>query len=133
MPEATTGRVTLQSITPSFTVNDLEKSLAFYRDVLGLEVKERWEEGGKLMGVELGAGTSTFMIGQDDFKKGRDRKKGVGFRLYCQTDQDVDAMAAGIRGRGGSLTEEPKDESWGGRAFTVTDPDGFVITISSHL
>ena len=127
---ADTTRLSLKSVAPSFTVDDLEKSLAFYRDVLGFGVGQRWEEGGTLLGVELEAGPTTFMIGQDDWKKGRNRTKGVGFRLYCETDQDVDQMAAGIKARGGRLTQEPMDEEWGGRAFTVQDPDGFTITIS---
>lgn len=124
--------LSLRSVGPSFTVNDLEKSLAWYRDVMGFAVGERWEDNGKLLGVELKAGRTIFMIGQDDWKKGRDRVKGVGFRLYCQTDQDVDRLAEGIKARGGRLAQEPRDEEWGARAFTVEDPDGFKITISKE-
>ena len=122
--------LTLRSVGPSFTVDDLDKSLGWYRDVMGFAVGQRWEEGGKLMGVELKAGPSLFMIGQDDWAKGRNREKGVGFRLYCETTQDVDRLADGIKARGGTLQQEPRDEEWGGRAFTVVDPDGFKITIS---
>ena len=121
--------LTLGSVAPSFTVNDLEKSLTFYRDVLGLVVKDRWEHEGKLMGVEMGAGGVIFMLGQDDWKKGRDRVKGEGFRLYCETAQDVDRLAAQIEARGGTLAQAPRDESWGARIFTVEDPDGFKVTI----
>jgi uncharacterized glyoxalase superfamily protein PhnB len=119
----------MNEASPSFTVNDLQKSLAWYRDVLGFAVEERWEHEGKLMGVSLQAGNVTFMIGQDDWKKGRDRKKGQGFRLYCSTTQNVDALADGIKARGGALDEEPRDQPWGTRDFTLTDPDGFKITI----
>lgn len=122
--------LSLRNVGPSFTVDDLDKSLAWYRDVMGFAVGERWEDNGKLMGVELTAGPVVFMIGQDDWKKGRDRAKGVGFRLYCQTDQDVDRLAEGIKARGGTLAQEPRDQEWGARAFTVADPDGFKITIS---
>ena len=122
----------LRAVAPSFTVNDVEKSLAWYRDVLGFAVSDRWEHDGKLMGAELKAGPVVFMIGQDDWKKGRDRQKGVGFRLYCRTDQDVDRLADGIKARGGTLGQEPRDTEWGSRAFTVADPDGFMITISKE-
>src|SRR5258706_6364251 len=74
---------------PSFTVNDVNKSLAWYRDVLGFTAKERWEDGGTLMGVEMAAGPVSFMLGQDDWKRGRDRVKCEGFRIYCTTTQDV--------------------------------------------
>jgi uncharacterized glyoxalase superfamily protein PhnB len=123
----------LGSASPSFTVNDLDKSLAWYRDVLGFAVKDRWEHEGKLMGVEIGAGGVTFMLAQDDWKKGRDRVKGEGFRLYCETSQDVDRLAEQIKARGGTLAQEPRDESWGARAFALEDPDGFKITISKEL
>ena len=125
------GKLSLSAVSPSFTVNDVEKSLAWYRDVMGFEAGKRWEEGGKLMGVELSAGPTVFMIGQDDWKKGKNREKGAGFRLYCDTDQDVDELAKGIKARGGKLLDEPRnEEEWGARIFSVEDPDGFKITIA---
>jgi len=122
----------MSEASPSFTVNDLQESLAWYRDVLGFAVEERWEQDGKLTGVSLRAGDVSFMIGQDDWKKGRDRKKGEGFRLYCTTTQDVDALAEGIEARGGRLDQEPRDQPWGTRDFALTDPDGFKITIAAN-
>ncbi len=123
----------LRSAGPSFTVNDIQTSLAFYRDVLGFTVKDRWEQDGALHGVELVAGKVTFWLGQDDWKKGRDRVKGQGFRMYCGTAQDIDMLARQIKGHGGMLAEKPTDRPWGGRDFAVVDPDGFKITISSGL
>ena len=122
--------LTLSGATPSFTVGDLQKSIVWYQDVLGCVVKDRWESNGTLMGVEMSAGSVIFMLGQDDWKKGRDRAKGEGFRLYCDTAQDVDRLADQIKARGGTLAQEPTDESWGARVFSVVDPDGFKITIA---
>lgn len=121
------------SVSPALTVNDLEKSLAWYRDVLGFVVEERWEQDGKLSGVQVQAGGVSFMLGQDDWKKGRDRKKGEGFRLYCTTTQDVDVLAKRIGTRGGRLDQEPLDRPWGTRDFALTDPDGFKITIAADV
>jgi uncharacterized glyoxalase superfamily protein PhnB len=73
------------------------------------------------------------MLGQDDWKKGRDRKKGEGFRIYCTTSQDVDALAKGIVARGGTLDQAPRDQEWGMRDFSLSDPDGFKITIAKEL
>jgi lactoylglutathione lyase len=126
------GTLSLRSVAPGFTVNDIERSLAYYRDVLGFVAKDRWEHEGKLAGVEMAAGNVTFMLGQDDWKKGRDRVKGEGFRIYCTTVQDVDRLAEGIKARGGTLTQEPRDEPWGVRDFAVVDPDGFKITIGAR-
>ena len=123
----------LDSAGPSFTVNDIHRSLAWYRDVLGFTPKERWERDGALHGVEMVAGKVSVWLAQDDWKKGRDRVKGQGFRIYCGTKQDVDQLAARIVAKGGTISEGPKDEPWGGRDFAVVDPDGFTITIASGM
>jgi catechol 2,3-dioxygenase-like lactoylglutathione lyase family enzyme len=126
-------RLRLRTVAPSFTVNDLDRSLAFYEGVLGFHVKERWIHEGKLAGVELVAGVVSVFLGQDDWKRGRDREKGEGFRVYCTTVQDIDQLAAQIKARGGQLLEEPKTQSWGTRDFAVADPDGFKLTFSSDM
>jgi len=46
----------LRSMAASFTVNDLDKSVAWYRDVLGFVVGEHWEEGGSVRGIQMKAG-----------------------------------------------------------------------------
>jgi uncharacterized glyoxalase superfamily protein PhnB len=120
----------LRKATPGYTVNDIERSLAWYQNVLGCHVLERWEREGKLMGASMRAGVVDFYLGQDDWKMGRDRAKGVGFRIYCTTSQNIDTIAAGIKARGGTLLHDPQDEPWGERDFAVADPDGFKITIS---
>ena len=119
----------LRSIMPTFSVNDLQLSLVWYRDGLGFFVSNRWEDGGRLRGVTLKAGACEFGLSQDDFTKGRDRAKGIGFRLWCSTTQDVDAIAARLRAFGGTLVEEPGDR-WEVYSFTAQDPDGFKITIT---
>ena len=127
------GALNLKDASPGFTVNDLERSLAWYRDVLGFAVEERWERDGKLAGVSMRAGDVSFMLAQDDWQKGRDRKKGEGFRIYCSTTQDVDALAKRIQARGHKLDQEPRDQPWGTRDFSFTDPDGFKVTIGREL
>ena len=118
-----------RGLSTGLTVNDLQRSIAWYRDVLRFTVKDRWEDGGKLMGVELVAGSASVMLNQDDFAKGRDRKKGIGLRLWLSTIQDIDALAKEIKGRGGVLDQEPKDMPWGARAFSISDPDGFKFSV----
>ena len=123
----------LRAVSPSLTVHDLQASVAWYRDVLGFTVAEEYQMDGKVMGVRLVAGSATFLLGQDDFAKGRDRQKGAGFRLYCETAQDIDQLAAAIKARGGKLTQEPTDQPWGSRDFAVADPDGFILSIMTEM
>ena len=124
----------LTSFTPSLTVNDLTRSLAFYTEALGFFVGERWTDGDALRGVMLKAGGCELGLSQDDWKQGRDRRKGAGFRIWCDTAQDLDAIAARVKAAGGALTEEPEDHpAWGVRSFSVDDPDGFHLTIARKL
>ena len=122
----------ISEIVPNFTVDDLQKSIAFY-EALGFTVDERWEENNTLLGVMLRAGKSQIGLSQDDWKKGRDRKKGVGMRLFISTTQNVDEIAVRAKGAGIKLNSEPYDTEWKTRAFEVTDPSGFLLTISSEI
>lgn len=121
----------LSAVMPSITANDLGASIEWYRDVMGFVVAREIEHEGQRVGAMISAGGVQFMLGQDDFAKGRDRQKGIGFRLYCVSEQDIDELAATIKAQGGTLDQEPTDQPWGARDLAVSDPDGFKITISS--
>ena len=127
---ATTQEVVqISAIVPTLTVDDLQKSIAFY-EALGFAIDERWEENGTLLGVMLRAGKTEIGLNQDDWKKGRDRKKGIGVRLSISTTRaNVDAIATRARNAGITLKSEPHDTEWASRAFEVSDPSGFLLTI----
>lgn len=127
----TDTRLRATSITPSLTVNDLQRSIRFY-EALGFELEERWEENGRLLGVMLKAGDNRIGLSQDDWKKGRDRVKGVGMRIWIGTAQDIDQLAAQAGSSGIRLDAEPHQTSWGSRSFEVTDPDGFKLTVNQQ-
>jgi uncharacterized glyoxalase superfamily protein PhnB len=118
------------SLEASLTVADLQKSLAWYRDVVGFFVDQMHERGGTLRAVSLKAGAVRILLNQDDGAKG-ERIKGLGFSLQLTTSQSVDDIAKRIKERGGTLESEPADMPWGPRMFRLRDPDGFLFTISS--
>jgi uncharacterized glyoxalase superfamily protein PhnB len=119
------------ALSASLTVNDLEKSLEWYRDVAGFVVDQRYEREAKLMAVSLRAGEVRVLLTQDDGAKGTDRVKGAGFSMMITADDDLDALAAAIKARGGTLEGDPVDTPWGARMFRMRDPDGFRFTIST--
>src|SRR5690242_11665655 len=98
-----------REMTASLTVKDVQKSLAWYRDVFGFTVDRRMERDGTLRSVALKAGAVRILLNQDDGAKGMDRVKGQGFSLQFITSQSVDAVAERIKAHGGSLDTEPAD------------------------
>ena len=124
-------RLHAKTVSPTLTVNNLQQSIGFFEG-LGFGVEERWEEKGALLGVMLRAGEARIGLSQDDWKKGRNRQKGEGMRIYVGTKQNVDQLAADARKAGIALDREPHDTEWGSRAFEVTEPSGFKLTIGSE-
>jgi uncharacterized glyoxalase superfamily protein PhnB len=132
MATATESTLQAKTISPSLTVNDLQQSIKFFEG-LGFAVEDRWEEQGTLLGVMLRAGDASIGLSQDDWKKGRDRQKGVGMRLFIGTKQNIDQIASRAKAAGVKLDSDPHDTEWQTRAFEVTEPSGFKITISSEM
>ena len=124
--------VQISAIVPTLTVDDLQKSISFY-EALGFAIDEKWEEKGTLLGVMLRAGRTQIGLNQDDWKKGRDRQKGIGVRLSISTTRgNVDEIARRARNAGVTLKSDPHDTEWKSRAFEVSDPSGFLLTIFSE-
>jgi uncharacterized glyoxalase superfamily protein PhnB len=126
-PQSFRGR----SLSASLTVNDLEKSVAWYQDILGFTISRRHERDGKPVAVSLIAGTVRLLLTQDDGARGQ-RAKGEGFSLQITTAQNVDELAQRIKARGVTLDLEPTDMPHGARVFRLHDPDGFKFAISSE-
>ncbi|MGI8509808.1 MAG: VOC family protein [Gemmatimonadaceae bacterium] len=119
-----------QSLGASLTVRDLAASAAWYRDVLGFTIDREYRRDAQIFAVAVRAGHVRLLLTQDTGAQGHDREKGEGFSLLLTTEQDVDALAAQIRARGGVLASEPADV-FGTRAFRLRDPDGFRFAISA--
>lgn len=129
----TQSSVQISAIVPTLTVDDLQKSIRFY-ETLGFTISDRWEDGGNLLGVMMRAGSTEISLNQDDWKKGRDRKKGIGVRLAftAPTPRDVDDLATRARNGGITLKSEPRDTEWQSRAFELVDPSGYLLTVYSE-
>jgi hypothetical protein len=81
----------------------------------------------------LRAGRTQIALNQDDWKKGRDRKKGIGVRLSISTPPgNVDEIAKWARNAGITLKSDPHDTESNSRAFEVSDPSAYLLTIFSE-
>ena len=97
---------------------DYERSVAFYRDVLGLHIYREWGSGtvfflgGGLLELSRSAGPVT-----DDK---------LSFWLHVR---DVDAEFSRLAAEGVEVVEAPVDEPWGLREARVRDPDGLMLVL----
>ena len=105
-----------------FTVSDLERSIAFYRDGLGMTPAfDFTDENGRRFGLYLHAGGRNFV----ELFQGQlgDPAEGQSFRHICLEVDDIEATVEELRGRGIEVSDPKlgKDQSW--QAW-ITDPDG---------
>jgi lactoylglutathione lyase len=113
-------------------VADLERSVAFYRDVIGLPFKLQGDGY-----VEFASQGTRFglydrnrleeLTGQDSTTPGRPGGEVV-FLV-----EDVDAEAERLRAAGATILKGPLDRAWGHRTVHVEDPDGFVVELAQEI
>ena len=113
-------------------VEDLERSLAFYRDVIGLPFRLQGDGY-----VEFATEGSRFglydrdrldeLTGQDSAAPARPGGEVV-FLVA-----DVDAEAERLRAAGATILAGPVDRVWGHRTLHVEDPDGFVVELAEEI
>jgi uncharacterized glyoxalase superfamily protein PhnB len=118
-------------LSASLTVKNIHESVAWYCDVAGFSVGQKFEREGALQAVSLRAGSVRVLLTQDNGAKGLDRAKGEGFSLMITTKQDIDELASRIKATDWPLDTEPVTMPHGARAFRLRDPDGFRFTFSS--
>jgi lactoylglutathione lyase len=128
--DASREPLSAQSLQASLTADDLPRSVAWYRDVLGFTISREFERDGRPFATSLHAGSVKILVTQDDGSKGLGRKKGEGSSLQLTTAQDIDKLAAWARQAGATLDTEPAD-IMGARVFRLRDPDGFRWVVSS--
>ena len=100
-----------------FVVSDIEKSLAYYRDVLGFAVT-----------FQYGSPTFYACLCRDDvalhLNAAHQTKRLPGNGAVCVFVRDVDAVHAELAERGAHVVKPPQDYDYGMRDFDVLDPDG---------
>jgi uncharacterized glyoxalase superfamily protein PhnB len=52
--------------------------------------------------------------------------------VWLTTIQDLEQVVTRIKQAGVTLEQDLAEMPWGGRAFTVVDPDGFRITFTNE-
>ena len=113
-----------------FTVSDLERSLEFYRDALGLKPAFDFvNKDGRRFGTYLHLGGRNFV----ELFEGQlgEPAEGQSYRHICLEVDDIESTVQTLRDRGIEVSD-PKlggDQSW--QAW-ITDPDGNRIELHHY-
>lgn len=98
-----------------FRPADYQRSLAFYRDTLGLAIAREYPGG------------TVFFAGQSLIElAGHGEPQGHAGSLWLQV-RDLYAVQTELRERGVTIAREARQEPWGLHEMRVTDPDGITL------
>ena len=119
---------------PMLSCGDLERSLAFYGDLLGGVETYRFPEQGEPAFIALTVGESS-EIGLGGIAAeplhGRPQRPASGHRVeLCVYVDDVDGVFARAGAEGFEPVADPADMPWGERVAWLADPDGNLVMLT---
>jgi lactoylglutathione lyase len=112
-------------------VRDLDRSIAFYRDVVGLSFK--FTESGYAEFNTEGVKFALFERAKLPSLIGRPATDGGPSGEIAFVVDDVDAEATRVRAAGVEILSGPVDRPWGHRTFHFLDPDGNVVEFAQEI
>ncbi|MGC5016816.1 VOC family protein [Streptosporangium sp. DT93] len=122
-------------------VDDHDRAVVFYRDVLGLEVRNdvgyedlRWVTVGSPSQPEVSIVLESLLAGTEASPADREALtsllgKGLLRGVIFSTD-DCDAVFERVRAAGGEVLQEPTDQHYGVRDCAFRDPSGNMVRFS---
>ena len=123
------------TVTPYLVMKGASEAIDFYTKVFGAKEVVRMDgPGGSIGHAEIMIGDSFIMLADESPEMGFRGPESVGgtpvsLVIYIE---DVDAVFARALAAGGTETKPLKDQFYGDRSGTITDPFGHVWTISTH-
>jgi catechol 2,3-dioxygenase-like lactoylglutathione lyase family enzyme len=118
-------------------VHDPDASLGFYRDTLGLELRNdvargdfRWITVGSASQPGVGIVLTNYLAGSpaDSEALAALLAKGALNSVHFHAD-DLDAAFEKASAAGAEIVQEPTDQPWGTRDFAVRDPSGNLVRV----
>ncbi|WP_217587513.1 VOC family protein [Lentibacillus saliphilus] len=114
-------------------VRDIEKSLNFYQDIIGLEMYDRNERCGRFNYdcFSLLITSESILDDQHYFnKKAKSPIKGNGFEFIIVVDE-LEEVYQRCLDNNYPIEVDVEKYPWGMRGFKVADPDGYYLRVTS--
>ena len=123
-------------VTPYLIVRDAARALEFYKQAFGASEQMRFPTPDDRIGhAEMKIDEGLFMLADEYPEQGYRSPDSVGgtpvsLMFYVR---DVDALFARAVAAGATVKQSVKDQFYGDRNGTLTDPFGHVWTIATHV
>jgi len=123
-------------VTPYLIVHDAARMLEFYKKAFGAtEVLRIPAPGGRIGHAEIKIGEGMVMLADESPEMGHKSPQTIGgtpitLMFYVR---DVDAQFNKALAAGGTVKNPLKDQFYGDRSGTLTDPSGHIWTIATHI
>lgn len=123
------------SVTPYLIVHDAARALQFYTRAFGATELFRMDgPGGKIGHAEIQIGNSRVMMADEHPEANARSPKSIGgspvhLMIYVE---DVDSVFAQALAAGATEARAIRDEFYGDRSGTLTDPFGHVWSVATH-
>jgi uncharacterized glyoxalase superfamily protein PhnB len=121
-------------LTPLLNVENVDRSLRFYRDALGFSVEQRSETGGATVWARIRRGEATLMLNTPEHEvRSADRRARASYIdvvLYLFVD-NARALREGLV-REGIEAGALEAQDYGVDEFLVRDPDGYELAIAAR-
>jgi uncharacterized glyoxalase superfamily protein PhnB len=123
------------SLTPNLIVADVERSIAFYRDLLGFSVEQTVPDAPPLVFAIVRSGPVEVYLNApgpavEEYPAFKDRPIGGTLTLFIRLT-GIRAAYDALRARVNVVM--PLEKKWYGvTEFACTDPDGYVITFAEQ-
>lgn len=112
------------SAAPQFLVEDFEKSLGFYRDVLGFNIDFVFDD--YYAGISLGGGIIHIKRAQKIEAERQHRKAQEHLDAYFAV-RNLEALNAELIKRDAPIIRAIDTRPWGMRDLYVEDPEGYIL------
>ena len=122
--------MSLKNIIPMLATGDMEETVAFYRDVLGFEVRDKFESGGRIWWCELVRDDQALMFTQHEVDVDAPGAR-VGFgqtSINLYLDGGVEEFHARLKEQGVAVSELHV-AFYGVKQFDLRDPAGYTLVI----
>ena len=119
----------MKFMNPLLAVSDMERSVAFYKTVLGLD---KIADFGANVTLTGGVALQTQETWAQFIETDALTWNGKVSELYFEED-DFDTFAERLRGQDIRYVHPVKEHAWGQRVVRIYDPDGHIIEVGENM